>query len=85
MRPRMGSRTAPARGAAGLLRVQPGNANASLLYNKLVSNDGDGGSIVLPDGGNEVFCGNPMPLHHAALSTTDLTAVENWIAGGAQP
>jgi hypothetical protein len=72
-------------GDAGLLRVDPGNAAESLIYNQLSSNDGDGGSNTLPDGGKVVLCGNPMPLHEDALPTVDLTAIQSWINEGAQP
>jgi hypothetical protein len=72
-------------GADGLLRVAPGNPTTSLIYNKLASNDGDGGSILLADGGPMVFCGNPMPLHHSAISAADLGIVHDWISQGATP
>ncbi len=72
-------------GASGLLRVAPGSPSTSLLYNKLASNDGDGGSILLPDGGPLVFCGNPMPEHHPAISAPDLGTVNAWILQGATP
>jgi len=72
-------------GADGLLRVVPGSPTTSLIYNKLASNDGDGGSILLADGGPMVFCGNPMPLHHPAISASDLGTVHDWISQGATP
>jgi mono/diheme cytochrome c family protein len=72
-------------GTDGLLRVAPGNPTTSLIYNKLASNDGDGGSILLADGGPMVFCGNPMPLHHPAISAADLGTIHDWIGQGATP
>jgi hypothetical protein len=72
-------------GTTGLLRVVPGNPTQSLLYNKLASNDGDGGSLLLPDGGPMVFCGHPMPENHPAIGATDLAAVQTWIAQGGSP
>jgi hypothetical protein len=72
-------------GAKGLLRVDPGNPNQSLLYNKVATNDGDGGSTTLPDGGEAVFCGNPMPLHEAAIPSAEVQAIQDWIAQGGHP
>ncbi|MDP9152303.1 MAG: MSCRAMM family adhesin SdrC, partial [Myxococcota bacterium] len=70
---------------AGLKRVFPDNAMASLLYNKVLSNNGDGGNALAPDGGPLVFCGSPMPLHQTALSAAELTAIRDWIQQGALP
>jgi hypothetical protein len=70
---------------AGLKRVAPGDPDHSLLWNKLASNDGGGGSLLLSDGGPMVFCGNPMPLHLMALPTAEITTVHDWIEGGAKP
>jgi hypothetical protein len=70
---------------AGLKRVVPGDPVHSLLWNKLASNDGGGGSNVLTDGGLEVACGVPMPAFHAALPATQIKTVSDWIEGGAKP
>jgi hypothetical protein len=70
---------------AGLLRVLPGDPTDSLIYNKVVSNDGDGGSVILSDGGAEVFCGHPMPEFEPSLPASDLAAIHDWIAQGAKP
>ena len=72
-------------GGQGLVRVKPGDPNTSLLYNKLASNDGDGGIILLADGGPSVLCGNPMPLHGHALAAADLGTIHDWIQQGATP
>jgi hypothetical protein len=69
----------------GLKRVMPGDPLHSLLYNKLASNVGDGGSITLSDGGEEVFCGHPMPLGFPAVSAAAVKEVADWIDGGAKP
>ncbi|MDP9036319.1 MAG: hypothetical protein M3O50_16080, partial [Myxococcota bacterium] len=70
---------------AGLKRVVPDDPLASLLYNKVASNDGDGGGLHAPDGGPLVFCGSPMPLHQTALSAAELTTIRDWIQRGALP
>jgi hypothetical protein len=70
---------------AGLKRVFPGDFTKSLLCNKLASNDGDGGSLTLSDGGPEVLCGSPMPLHLPAVSPAAVTEIKQWIEAGAKP
>jgi hypothetical protein len=72
-------------GQSGLLRVSPGSPASSLIYNKVVSNDGDGGSVVLADGGLEVFCGHPMPEFEPSIPSSDIATIHDWIAQGAQP
>jgi hypothetical protein len=69
---------------AGLKRVMPGDPAHSLLWNKLASNDGDGGSLLLSDGGPEVFCGVPMPLHGGSVGATNVKMVSDWIEAGAK-
>ncbi len=59
--------------AAGLLRVTPSDAEASLLIHKLhIANDHHGGDF-----------GNPMPLGLEKLSKGQLEFIEQWIAAGA--
>ena len=70
---------------AGVKRVFPGDFTKSLLCNKLVSNDGDGGSLTLSDGGREVWCGSPMPFHLPAVSPAQINEVKAWIEAGAKP
>jgi hypothetical protein len=70
---------------AGLKRVVPNEPLQSLLYNKLASNVGDGGSITLSDGGAEVFCGHPMPLNLPAVSAAAVKEISDWIDAGAKP
>jgi hypothetical protein len=72
-------------GSSGLLRVAPGNPEQSLIYNKVISNDGDGGSLTTADGGKAVFCGHPMPEGLPALPAADLQAIQDWIAQGGNP
>jgi hypothetical protein len=72
-------------GDAGLLRVDPSNAVQSLFYNKVESNDGDGGSLTYADGGLVVLCGNPMPDHGDRLPSADLATIQTWINEGAKP
>jgi hypothetical protein len=69
---------------AGLKRVMPGDPAHSLLWNKLASNDGDGGSLTLSDGGPEVFCGVPMPLHLGSVGANNIKMVSDWIEAGAK-
>jgi hypothetical protein len=60
-------------------RVVPGDPTDSLLYNKLVSNDGDGGTL------STVFCGHAMPLDKPAIDASDLQTIDEWISQGANP
>jgi cysteine-rich repeat protein len=60
-------------GIPGTLRVAPGDAAASFLYDKLAA---------ATNGTSPAF-GQPMPLSGGALSTDELEAVRLWIEGGA--
>jgi cysteine-rich repeat protein len=60
-------------GIPGTLRVAPGDADASFLYDKLAA---------ATNGTSPAF-GQPMPLSGGALSTDELAAVRLWIEGGA--
>ena len=57
-------------GSSGLTRVVPGNANASLLYNKVAP-------------GVPAPCGDKMPLALASLSQAETDTISGWINGGA--
>jgi mono/diheme cytochrome c family protein len=70
---------------SGLKRVVPGDPINSLFYNKVASNDGDGGDLALPDGGSMVFCGHSMPLGSPGLGAGNLSTIRDWIQQGAQP
>jgi hypothetical protein len=70
---------------SGIKRVVPADPTHSLIYNKVASNDGDGGDIKMPDGGPTVFCGHPMPLNGPALGSADLSTIRDWIQQGAKP
>jgi hypothetical protein len=80
-----GSKCAALGADAGLKRVVAGNPTDSLLYNKLASNDGDGGTLLNADGGPAIFCGSPMPLHLPAVSASQLAKIHDWIQAGANP
>jgi hypothetical protein len=73
---------APAAGAScggknpALIRVVPGNAVGSLLYNKLNAKT---------TAGAKVPCGSAMPLTGNALSVSSLGVIEQWINSGAKP
>ncbi len=63
-------------GTSGLTRVVAGNAMQSLLYNKLNAKTT---KTAAP-------CGDPMPDGNvAALSAGDITMIQAWINGGANP
>ena len=72
-------------GANGLLRVAPGAPEESLFYNKVWSNQGDGGTSTLADGGPAVFCGHPMPLGEPSIPAAEIATIHDWIAQGAKP
>jgi hypothetical protein len=59
-------------GTAGLLRVDPGHPETSLLYKK----------IEMPSPPD--LCGDPMPGNGAFLDARDIQQVADWITMGAQ-
>lgn len=60
----------------GLVRVVPGDAAASLAYQK----------IIAKREGDDPVCGEGMPQgSRPALSDEEIAAIEQWIAAGAMP
>jgi hypothetical protein len=62
----------PAIGRPQMMRVAPGNADASYLYIKLTASTGDPRIV-----------GSPMPLQRPPLAATDLATIRDWIDAGA--
>jgi len=60
-------------GVPGTLRVAPGDADASFLYDKLDA----------ATNGGSPAAGQPMPLSGGAVTADELEAVRLWIEGGA--
>jgi hypothetical protein len=56
---------------SGLLRVAPGDPDASLLMHKLTRAD-------------DAVCGKPMPLDLKPLGTAEIARLRRWIAQGAR-
>jgi hypothetical protein len=63
----------PSCGTSGLLRVDPGNASMSLLWEKVNSKLQ----------GTSAPCGNPMPASGAALTQAQVDEIAAWINAGA--
>jgi hypothetical protein len=60
----------------GLVRVVPGDAAASLAYQKIIAKRDD----------TDPVCGEGMPQgSRPALSDDEIAAIEQWIADGAMP
>jgi hypothetical protein len=59
-------------GMAGLLRVDPGHPETSLVYTKI--------QMPSPPG----LCGDPMPSSGGPLTNLDIQQIEDWIMQGAQ-
>ncbi len=61
-------------GKSGLTRVVPGNATASLMFNKVNAKL----KQILPP------CGDTMPDDQTVLNQTQVDLIESWINDGAQ-